>query len=1345
MSLRAFHGCRILMCSIALVVACGDDDSTMPDAGAMDAPAECTVSAECDDGLHCNGTETCTDGQCLFGAVPDCDDGIACTFDECDEEADACIHAAPDLDGDGARDMACVDLDGEPLGSDCADDDPFRFPGNPEVCDTEGHDEDCDLETIGDRDLDRDGFIDAVCCNPDESGDVGLCGNDCNDARANVNLEAAEACDRVDNDCDGAIDEGVLVAGFVDADRDGFGDETMPLEACAGAPGFVLSGGAFDCDDTDIAVNPGQLEICDGRDNDCDDATSDDDAVPVNWYRDVDGDGFGSALSGLTVSCEPVPGHSLRDTDCNDAVASISPAAAEVCDALDNDCNGLADFEIAPGDFEDDDGDGLVDIACGAPRGVDCDDNDPDAGPGTSERCDGRDNDCDARVDEGAADLSWFFDADGDGHGAESGANPVVRDCVPPPGHVASGADCDDADADVRPGATEVCDMADGDCDGAVDEGGVCSCPTGLGDCDGNGTCETDTTRTVDHCGACGSDCAGRADVGAARCRAGRCEVAACVAGTEDCNGTFDDGCETDVRNDASSCGACGDACVAGPQVATMRCSGGRCRVGTCTAGFGDCNGDPADGCEVDLSNSSLHCGRCGAACLGTGGGSAMCVAAVCQHECRANFTEDCNGDPLDGCETPTDTITDCGDCGTVCMGDGIGGDAVCELEPASGGRLCGIRCDPGFADCDDNPETGCEEMVTDTDCTCGGTPSEDCTTIFGTGATASCRGDKGEARCFATACGTGDSLCDGRCVNTGFDRDNCGACGRSCGGGDCVAGACDCQPAGTTPAFCAGDGCVDLDVDPAHCGGCGVRCTAGERCEGGSCAFDCGSRTFCGLSGCVDPLSDPLHCGGCDMPCGAGERCDFGSCAPDCTFPEDDCGEATCSDLRSDPSHCGRCFRSCSVGANATDAMCDGGACEQVCDPGFADCDGDAGNGCEADLSAPETCGSCDHDCGAAGMCSFGYCDEVLSVSASQRVSCAIRSGGGLACWGDNSTGQLARDPSGLSTSTVPLHIPLPAPVSQVAIGLNSICALLHDPSPRVFCWGSDAFEQLGDGPGQPGGRVAGYEPFEVSALSSVDEVVTLESGWAHACALTRTGGSREVYCWGNNHQFQAGVADAMPVDTPTLRGFASVPQRLFMGADTNCVEVSGAAGQTHLECWGDGRLGQTRTSTSSATPVVSNYASSDDLRSLGQGHQHACSVVAGGLWCWGSDASNQTTIGFTTPTPTNVSTPAGDLVEVVSGGSTTCVRDAARAVYCTGLNTAGGLVDGAPDPTLDWEPIITPAPIAAMVAGNNHQCALSTGGHVYCWGLNAYGQLGYETAGSHNGVLRQVEGLTP
>jgi hypothetical protein len=399
-------------------------------------------------------------------------------------------------------------------------------------------------------DLDGDGFDTSV---------------DCDDSNAEIHPDATEVCNDVDDNCDGlvddddpAIEEASQTEWFRDSDSDGFGEASESVLACSAPVWFVAENEmGFDCDDTDPAFHPGAeesdcedpndyncdgsvayadadgdgwaacmecndanadihpdaTEVCGEIDNDCDGLNDDDDdsldtSTATEWFADDDADGFGNKDDSLLMCAMP-SGYVADDTDCDDAVATTFPGADEYCDSVDSDCDGTVDEDDALDAitfYGDSDADGFGGTrfetqACAAPTGyvadnTDCDDLDASSYPGGTEVCDSADNDCDGTVDEDdAVDAStWYADADGDGYGDSTNTDIA---CTQPTGYLADNTDCDDTSATINPGGTEICDSADNDCDGAVDEDDAVDAQTWYADSDNDGYGDAATTYTA--------------------------------------------------------------------------------------------------------------------------------------------------------------------------------------------------------------------------------------------------------------------------------------------------------------------------------------------------------------------------------------------------------------------------------------------------------------------------------------------------------------------------------------------------------------------------------------------------------------------------------------------------------------------------------------------------------------------------------------------------------------------------------------------------------------------------------------------------------------------------------
>ena len=230
-----------------------------------------------------------------------------------------------------------------------------------------------------------------------------------------------------------------------------------------------------------------------------------------------------------------------------------------------------------------------------------------------------------------------------------------------------------------------------------------------------NGTSWVTTTicsffqTDINNCGTCGNVCSFANASGV--CTGGACVISACNTGFANCNAITSDGCEININTSTSNCGACGNLCSVAN--ATAGCTGGSCSISACNSGFANCNVNSADGCEINISTNTSNCGTCGNVCPPRTNASALCTGGTCTISCNAGFGN-CNANAADGCEVILSTnAANCGACGNVCSF--ANGSATC-----SGGSCFLAACNAGFGNCNAFAGDGCEISITANPSNCG-------------------------------------------------------------------------------------------------------------------------------------------------------------------------------------------------------------------------------------------------------------------------------------------------------------------------------------------------------------------------------------------------------------------------------------------------------------------------------------------------------------------------------------------------------------------------------------------------------------------------------------------------
>ncbi len=528
-----------------------------------------------------------------------------------------------------------------------------------ETCD--GRDNDCD----GTSDEDFNLWTDVNNC--------GSCGHVCND----LNPATEDVCNN-------GVCESILV---VCDDGVACTIDTFDAGNCISTPdhGFCDDGNV--CTDDVCNVNSGCINFPTADGTSCDDGNlcTQADICAVGMCAGIPvADGTSCTLYDMS------PGQCMAGV----CVAGCTPTT-EVCDGIDNNCDGVVDNDIPPDYCSVAGGVGLC--SGGTSNCVDgswvCTPNQPRA-----EECNGLDDDCNGVNDNGilgtgeacyalscaqikqdnpaAPSGMYWIDPDG---GGLSGPMQLYCDMSADSdndGYTTTGGDCNDADATVHPGATELCDGLDNDCNSVIlatevdnDGDGYVECTIDAGGWDGvpsklGGDCN-DTKASVypgapETCNGIDDNCDGIDDYNypiGQICGSGAfCSGASgcmCNSWMANCNNNWADGCEITTYSNVDNCGSCGAACSTNH--ITRSCSVGNC-VGTCNLGYADCNGNKrSDGCEVSTQTDVNNCGNCGAACHLANAYQA-CTSGACRITSCYSGYYDLNTLPGDGCECSDDT-----------------------------------------------------------------------------------------------------------------------------------------------------------------------------------------------------------------------------------------------------------------------------------------------------------------------------------------------------------------------------------------------------------------------------------------------------------------------------------------------------------------------------------------------------------------------------------------------------------------------------------------------------------------------------------------------------------------
>lgn len=343
-----------------------------------------------------------------------------------------------------------------------------------------------------------------------------------------------------------------------------------------------------------------------------------------------------------------------------------------------------------------------------------------------------------------------------------------------------------------------------------------------------------------------------------------------------------------------------------------------------------------------------------------------------------------------------------------------------------------------------------------------------------------------------------------------------------------------------------------------------------------------------------------------------------------------------------------------------------------------------------------------------------------VSAVALGGLHTCVIVDGK-VKCWGERRSA--IGDPSSASVIGVPASgaiasIPIPGVPVQIAAGEYHTCALTS--SGEVYCWGYNAFGQVG---GPPFGSASYYDYGPPRRVSGIGKAIKVVVGRLHSCALLM---DRTLWCWGDNGFGQLGLpvesggdpfvnARRDPIQVPGLSPVADV----VGSSDNTCVITT----DRRARCWGSA-FGRTV-----ANSVADRVAAFTGVNSISVGIQHMCAITTLLAECVGSAR-----LGSTSPGYSEWSIERQNLLKITSSGDTDCLSYSDNAIKCYGKNFSG---EAGADPTVSGDFIAIPRSVAgiagpASVIGNYASfCALLENSTATCWGNNGGGRIGIEEMG--------------